>query len=379
MKRFALLLLVVAAGLAVASLGVSNTAATVNGAAISQSSLDADLTAIAASPQYQCFLGVQHILNSGPGAPAILPVNGVGGTPDSSSPATYNTAFVRFWLSQMMENEVVSQQLARHGIALTSVDRTEGRATWLLQIQGALTTYEQETGSAVCDDSAADIVATLPPAFVAEQAMAQADQDALLAWAAGYSLRSGDLQRFYEQHRRQFDTVCLSAIEESSQSVAEAALAKVKAGTPFDQVGSASSAGCEIASGLPTSLSGLAAGQVGPVLSQGNGTYVLVQATSRTPTSFAKAKTQVQEALLVAGEGKTSVLLRAATGRKQATADPRYGRVVPGTTLLALPKSPPADTMLSAAANTTPVSSSASSSASPAGEPAGGASSGSTG
>ena len=367
MTRVIVLLVVVAAGLAVASFSVTTTAATVNGSSISQSALDSDLSAIAGSTSYQCYLAVQHELSSPSGTPSILPVAGVGDPEDSTQPATYNTGFVRFWLSQMMENEVVAQQVAAHGLTVTSADRSAGAATLTLQIQGALSTYEQETGSPACAESPADVLTTLPSSFVDEQAQVQANQDALLAWAAGYSLSDEGLQRFYASDPGQFDTVCLSAIEETTATAAQEAESKAQAGTPFDQLGKATSAGCEIASSLPSTLSGLKAGQIGPVLSQGNDTYVLAQATSRTPTSFAKAHSQVRDALLVKGETRTSTLLRVATGRKDATADPRYGRVLPGTILLALPKSPPAHSMLSPLANTTPQRSASSASASTTG------------
>ena len=56
MKRLILLLVLLAGGLAWAALAVPTTAASVNGTTISQQQLNSDVSAIAASDDYQCYL-----------------------------------------------------------------------------------------------------------------------------------------------------------------------------------------------------------------------------------------------------------------------------------------------------------------------------------
>ena len=60
MKRLIVLLIVLAGGLAAAAFAVPSNAATVNGAAISQDQVNSDLSAIASSQDYQCFLNAEE-------------------------------------------------------------------------------------------------------------------------------------------------------------------------------------------------------------------------------------------------------------------------------------------------------------------------------
>ncbi len=77
MKRFLVLLLVLVAGVVAAALAVPSNAATVNGSAISQDSLNSEVHAIAASVPYQCYLNSQAYLTSN-GTSGLPPVVGAG-------------------------------------------------------------------------------------------------------------------------------------------------------------------------------------------------------------------------------------------------------------------------------------------------------------
>ena len=80
MKWFLVLLVALAAGVAAAALSVPTNAVVVNGTAISQQSLNSDLTAIAASPSYQCYVNSQAYLSSN-GQQAAAPRLGGGKEP----------------------------------------------------------------------------------------------------------------------------------------------------------------------------------------------------------------------------------------------------------------------------------------------------------
>src|SRR5208282_5250688 len=118
-----------------------------------------------------------------------------------------------------------------------------------------------------------------------------------------------------------------------SQSDAEAALAEVKAGTPFAQVASKVSGGgpqgCQILYGiagqLGTSLLTLKNGAVSTPLPYSNGVYLLLQITSRTPTPFAKAESAVHEAAVQAGAADARDVLQVAEQHSVISVNPRYG------------------------------------------------------
>ena len=64
MKRFIVLLVVLAGGLLAAALAIPTNAAAVNGTSVSQAQLNSDVHAVAGSPDYQCFLNSQTYLES---------------------------------------------------------------------------------------------------------------------------------------------------------------------------------------------------------------------------------------------------------------------------------------------------------------------------
>ena len=64
MKRLLVLLVLLVGGLVAAALSVPTNAAVVNGTAISQQQLNSDVSAIAGSPYYQCYLNSEDYLAS---------------------------------------------------------------------------------------------------------------------------------------------------------------------------------------------------------------------------------------------------------------------------------------------------------------------------
>ena len=76
MKRFIVALIIAAGGLAAAAFTIPKNAATVHGTAVTQNQLNADVTAIAKSPDYQCYLNAQAYLES-MGQQITAPVVGV--------------------------------------------------------------------------------------------------------------------------------------------------------------------------------------------------------------------------------------------------------------------------------------------------------------
>src|ERR1022692_4847097 len=106
MKRFLVLLVILAGGLAWAAFAVPTNAVVVNGSAISQKSLNSDMTAIAKSSEYQCYLNAQAYVESN-GQGLLPPADGVGyGTLIGLHP-TATTAFVGTYLDTLVGHQLV--------------------------------------------------------------------------------------------------------------------------------------------------------------------------------------------------------------------------------------------------------------------------------
>ena len=350
MKRLLVLLVVVAAVVAVTAFYVPANAASVNGSGIAQGTLNADLSAIGGSPGYQCYLGADQVLTQ-VNAPPIFPVYGVAGS--STGPATYNTVFVRYWLSQLMSDKLVQQIVAAKHLVVTPADLALGRVTLGEQIAGVLNNYASTQGG-TCGTTASAILSSLPASFRNEQIQVQAEQDVLLAHESGYGLGTAALNRYFTAHRTDFNTICLSYVLFSTKGAATAARATIETGTPFAQTGKVTPIGCAMRyaiTSLPSSVTSLPTKKVSQPVAGGSGNYALFEITSSTPSTFVGARVGVENSVLNAGSARTTALLQAANRRAQVTADPRYGRVAPGSVALLLPKSPASTDLLNPNAN----------------------------
>jgi len=342
MKRFLVALVVAAALVVVAAFQVPSDAATVNGASISQQSLDANLSAIAGSSGFQCYLGVGLELAQ-ENTSGLFPVYGAGAS--ESDPTTYNTAFVRYWLTQMLSDELVAQVVTARHLAVTPADLVLGRESLVQQITAVFSDYQSEAGRS-CGTTGSALLASLPAGFRSDEIEVQAERDVLLAHEAGYGLDTTSLERYFTTHRRKFDTVCISYVLFPSKSDATTALGKIAAGTPIAGTGTLTSIGCAMRSAitsLPSSVTDLAPGKVSAPLSAGTATgkYALLEVTSQRSTTFAAARTGVVQALLTAGSAKAGAVLEVANRRAHVTADPRYGRVKPRSVAIGSPAGPP--------------------------------------
>jgi hypothetical protein len=190
---------------------------------------------------------------------------------------------------------------------------------------------------------------------------------------AGVGSSTADLENYYRAHQAEFDTACISAAVFSSESAAQDAQAQVAFGTPFATVASNTSSsgggaqGChvltELESALPSGadLTGLATGAVSDPIND-NGTYLLLQITSRTPTPYGKAKADVSNAVQVAGSAATQKALTSDERRSSVSVNPQYGVWVPVNASVLTPLAPDPADVLNATANvarTAPASASA--------------------
>jgi hypothetical protein len=358
-RRALLFLVVLAAVVAVAAFDVPSDAATVNGVGISRATLNSDLGVIQSTPTYQCYLAASLALQS-QNLARLPAIEGAGGA------KTVNTRFADFWLSQLVNNELIDQLAARRHLPVTTADLAAGRADLVNSISATLTEVAQASGeSGVCAPDGSAVLSAVPATFAARLVASQAAGDVVLAAAAGYGLGPAQLASYYAGHRSDFDTLCLSAIETASEAAATSARAEIEAGTPFAQVAQATSTdstsaadggaiGCfapsdPAYSSVTQDTTGLAVGVVSqPKADSSN--YILLEITSRHRTSFAAAGGAVRQAVLAAGAKVADRELKAMTKQAHVTIDPRYGYWGGGTAITVVPPaSPPASSLLNPA------------------------------
>jgi len=365
-KRFILVLVVLAGGLAWAALAIPSNAATVNGATISQSHLNSDLNAIANSRDYQCFLNAEQYVGSD-GEGTLPPLNGSGQALGSGSHPTATTAFVSQYLGTEIGHQILLNEAAKRHVAVTPGDIASAKAQFSAEITQTMSEVAQvQDDSITCGPgptlTGKEVLATLPSSFVDQSAEFDATVAALEDVLAGANTTAG-LVKYFDANRSAFDTACFTVAQYSSQNDAEAAIKKVSAGTPFAQVATTSPAasgggpaGCDILYGISaqfpsgTNLQALKIDEVSKPISV-DGTYLLVQITSRTPTAFAKAESTVREAAAQTGATEARGLLDEVEQHSSISVNPKYGTWTPANAQVLVPNPPPAGDVLNASAN----------------------------
>jgi hypothetical protein len=364
-KWFLVLLVLIGGGLAAAALTVPTNAAVVNGTAISQQTLNSDVTAIADSPDYQCYLNSQAALASN-GQQALPPVSGAGKGQGGQN-ATATTAFVATYLDTEVGHQLVLQLADERHVVVSPAQLADARTSFENQITQVMQQVASQTQNQrfTCGSSVPltgpVVLGTLPASFVDTQVQFFATAGLLQEDLAGVGASDADLQGYFEQHQSEFDTACWTAAVYSSESAANAALAQAQT-TPFADVAKQATQGgaqrCEplpaIAGVLPNTfkLDELAVGTVSFPIALGNGEYVLVQVTSRTPSSYEAVKPLVQNAVLGKGSTPTQKALQAKERHSTVSVDPRYGEWVPVATQILVPFTPAISDVLNPGANT---------------------------
>jgi parvulin-like peptidyl-prolyl isomerase len=364
-KRLLLVVVLVAAGVVAASFTVSKPAATVNGVEISQSQLNADLAAIANSPQFTCYLEANTAVAS-QGVVQVEPV-GAGGQ------GTVTQQLAGYWLSQLINNEVIRQLAASRGVTPASGSVASARGSVEQIIDQALLSYYQNAGAPKCAYNGQSILAAMPGWFVDELERPYAAFSALATAVPGGGTSSADIADYFAAHSSDFNTICVSEIVVPSAATASSIEQQLQAGTPFAALAAADSTDPSKAQGgavgcfapdnqywatLQQALNGVAVGGFTQPLSagqdaQGNSQYAILQLTSSSPSSLASATPAVKQAIQQAALSTVNTVVTTAVRHATITVDPRYGRWVVTASRYALvpPKSPPLATLLNPQAN----------------------------
>ncbi len=329
------LLVVVGAVVAAAAFTVPATALSVDGTSISQATLNSELSTIQQNAAFGCYLDASVQVRSS-GQVSLPPIAG------QASSGSYSTAFVDFWLGQVVNNLLIEHLASLQHLGLGPTAFAAGRADLDGSISATLAQAAVASGqSAVCAPSGQSIVSTLPAGMVDELVRAQAAGDLVLSRAAGYGLGTSELLRYFDGHRQSFQAICLSAIQVASSTTASTVRQAILAGQPFaaaakaDSTDSTSAAnggdlGCFSAnegaySTVASDTKGLAIGEVSQPVAN-NGSYLLLEVTSYQPAAFAAVQTAVRLAILGAGASRASAELASLTKHAQVSVDPRYGR-----------------------------------------------------
>jgi parvulin-like peptidyl-prolyl isomerase len=375
MKWLLLLLVVLAGGVAAAAFAVPTNAVVVNGTAISQQSLNSDLTAIAGSPEYQCYVNSQALVSSN-GQQVLPPVSGAGKSQDPDHHPTATTSYTASYLDLRIQHELVLQLAAQRHIEVTQAQLDQARSDYTTQITRVMAeiaqTAEGQNPRYTCGSTTpltgSEVLATMPSSFVDQQVQFVATTVALEEDLSGIGSSESDLQAYFEQHRSEFDTVCVVLAGYSTESDATAAAAKVAAGTPFSQVAQQAQQpqqGCVNQSQLSAQLPGakldsLAVGAVSEPIQVSSG-YILLQVTSRTPADYSQVKSDVSQAAQEKGSSKASTAITAVTRHADVSIDPRYGVWVSTAGQVFIPFVPKTSDVLNPVANS-PVAAAAGSS-----------------
>lgn len=360
MKRLAALLVVVAAAVVCAGLFLPSSAATVGSGTISRQALASDLSAIAQSPDYTCFLGEERQL-AGTGT---LPFLGAGTA--SAKGGVYDTTFVDDWLDSMITDRIAAQVVRRRRLVVTAADVSVGRGVLSRRISEVVDQFASDSGGSEpgCGGSGAAVLSSLPSWFVAEQSRNEADQVLLDARAAGAGLSSSAIAGYFSAHRATFAKDCLDLIVVKSRSTAETVEGALASGASFASEASAHSlttnsaanggvAGCGMLAGsfLSAGVAKLSVGQTSAPIS-GEGAYWVVKLTSRTDVSLGSVRSTVVTSIVDAGQQRADTELASALRHTSIAIDPRYGTAArTRVTLVKPPAAPPVSALLSPSAD----------------------------
>jgi hypothetical protein len=214
-----LLALVVLGALCVGAAGcdLSPTAATVNGATISQSQLQGQLSVIAGSSVAQCALSIEDAQSGG----SLPAVSGTG-------QATVSTQFAAFQLNGLVAQTLEEGALAQHHVTVSDADITAARQDYEAQVESASTQV-----TSPCGLTGTTLIDRLPKAFVDQQARSLATQERLEEVVGHVDVSPGAVRAYYNSHHAEVTQLCLNFIIATDQASAQTIHDSIAAGATF--------------------------------------------------------------------------------------------------------------------------------------------------
>ncbi|MGH9307290.1 MAG: peptidylprolyl isomerase, partial [Acidimicrobiales bacterium] len=301
-------------------------AAMVNGHAISQNDLNAELEAIKANGTYLAALSSQ------------TPVVGDG-------QGTFDAGFASKVLNRQITYAVISQAVSSRHLDITPADLTLARADAVTSVRGS------------------KIFDGFPLWYQKVLTRRAAQVTALEANLIGANVSQPAIAQYYQAHQSSFVITCVRHILVTTQASANAIYAEIAAGANFAQLartqsidsGSASSGGdlgCGAAGRfIPQFESAMNALPVGVVSSPVQTQYGwhIIQVTQRHPEALAQASSQIRASLLAPSQKAFSNLLEGSILQSHVYVNPRYGHYVDtGPSVAVNPPSPPSPAVVPA-------------------------------
>lgn len=364
MRRLLPLVVFVVAGALAAACDLSPPAATVQGASVSRSQLDAVLSEISQNPYAQCALALQGV-----NLPATL--SGAGDY-------TVSSALGSFELSTLVLEKLVDTDLARRGHPVTASDTSAARADLVSQLTAA------SGGGSPCPNGVDGqaLVDRLPATFLSDQVGFLASQERLAVTLGHVDISPGALMAYYRSHPAQFQELCLSDIAVQSQAQAQSihdAIASRSATFAAEAQQNSIDTQTAPAGGqipcVPSSqvvnsvilgaIAGLSPGQISvPVFEQnasasGGGVWFVLQLDGKPDIPFSQAAPQIRQQLLSAQNTTVAAEFSRLAKAAHVDVDPRYGTWTASEGIQP-PKTPPAADLLSRSADQSTSASSAS-------------------
>jgi hypothetical protein len=368
-----LLLVAVLGALVVGATGcdLSPPAASVNGATISQTALNAELSSVINHANAQCATQLASGLTTSPA--------GVATQDDGTTSNSVTPSFADNILQSLVLQKLEEQNLAGHGVTVTSADVTAATADYEGQLQAQLSQAQQaSTTPDGCTLSASKSVSgQLPKGFLQAQATSLADQEQFEVVTGHVNLSPAALEAYYEAHLTQVTQSCLDVVLSDTQAKAQSVRDAIAAGTSFTTASTsanvdqqASPTGgqlpCEypsvvtqqFGSTLGPTINALSTGQltepVALATQSSTGTavtyYAVVEMRQHQLVPFSTLRSSIREAILEAHSTVVKTALDHLLARARISVDPRYGQwsAKHGVTV---PTPPPPAFVLNANAN----------------------------
>ena len=333
MKLVLGLVALLAFGVATTGCDVSPPAATVDGATITQSQLDAQLSDVVQNQFTGCVLELQ-----GTDLPSSL--HGAGGSTVSSQLASYE-------LSTMILEQLITQDLARLHRSVSTSDVSAARTDLEAQLDSSIES-SSSSGSPTCaaDLNGGELLERLPAGFSSQQVRYLADEEQLAVAVTHLDLSASAIEHYYFVHASQFAEVCLSDIEVASQAQAQSISSTISSGASTfaaeARQNSLDTSTAQNGGAIPcvpssevqnatilSAIASLSSGQVSqPVqvsTSSGGTAWLLLELTGRPELPLTEVAPQIRLTLLSGKDTGLSREFDRITTRARVTVDPQYG------------------------------------------------------
>jgi parvulin-like peptidyl-prolyl isomerase len=307
-RRFSTLFAALVAGLAVLSTAcgsVSPYAARVDDKAISEDDLERELRSIAANGPYLKLVESQQ------------QVKGTGAN-------TFDAAFTALALTRQIYYQLIGTELTKRKLTVGPDDLAAARETVIRQIQGE------------------DVFRDFPKEYQDALIRRQAQLDVLTLSLNGQTGSTEDAARaYYDSHKDEFATACVSHILVPDQAKADDVRARITGGQDFGAVARAESQdtqsaqkggelGCDISADtgfVPEFLLAVLnqpVGEVGTPVKTQFGFHV-IKVTARNVPPFEEAKGAARQKLATAGQEKLLTWLQETVSTAKVEVNPKYG------------------------------------------------------